>query len=193
MKTPASRNPATIPPPLGFLTLPRHSEVPPLSLDEPGLIIPIRRSTSSKRSAVYFSPAPELTATPQIPAVPKVQQTSPSSLLSVSNEFIRPSSANSASSAGSLPSPLFNQELVDAFPSVPATTPSTATIGYNHFPRREMSLAAPATTSFDNALLSSAIHLHKMATPKASSKPLPSDRPATPTSRPSGEIMSQQA
>ena len=72
VKMPASRIPATIAPPsLSFAKLPRHSEVPlPLSLDEPGLITPLGRSTPSKHSAVCFSPALEFTSVLQIPAVP---------------------------------------------------------------------------------------------------------------------------
>ena len=182
MKTPGPRIPAiTTPTSLGFPTLPGHPEVPSLSLDEPDQIIPLRRSTSSKRSAIYFPAGHDLTAVPQLPPIvpgfqvpPKISSTS---LLPVSIESTRPPSANSVSSAGSLPSPLFNQELVDAFPSVPATTPSTTI----NFLNREISLAPP---SFDTALLSSAIHLsstNKTATPKASSKPLPSERAATPT------------
>ncbi|KAF8801653.1 hypothetical protein BYT27DRAFT_7245091 [Phlegmacium glaucopus] len=185
VKTPIARTSNNgLPPSLDLPTLPRHHlVVPPLSFEEEGEtdeIIPIRRSSSSKRSAIYFSPAPDLTAVPQLPPiVPGIQITpkrSSSSFLPVSNESTRPTSATSVSSIGSLPSPLFGQELVDAFPSVPVTTPTT-TIN-RKFPHREKtSLATPATASFDAALLSSAIHLastSKAATPKPSFKPLPS-------------------
>jgi hypothetical protein len=182
MKTPVPRiSTVATPTSLGFSTLPGHPEVPSLSLDEPDQIIPLRRSTSSKRSAIYFPAGHDLTAVPQLPPIltgfEVSSQISSTSLLPISVESTRPSSANSVSSAGSLPSPLFNQELVDAFPSVPATTPSTTI----NFLNREINLAPP---SFDAALLSSAIHLastNKMPTPKASSKPLPSERATTPT------------
>jgi hypothetical protein len=175
MKTPVPRIPPIAPSSLGFPALPSHQEVPPLSFDEPTL----RRSTSSKRSAVYFPPGPDLTAVPKLPSTLQIPQTSSSSL--ISNECPTPSSATSLCSLSSLPSPLFNQELVDAFPSVPATTPTSI-----NFPHREMNLATtPTKASFDSALLSSAIHLtstYKTATPKANTKSLPSERAATPTS-----------
>ena len=179
VKTPAPRIPAiALSTSLGFPTLPGHSEVPPLSFDKPD--VPLRRSTSSKRLALYFPRAPDLAAVPQLPSIVSgVEITSLASstlLLPDSIESPHSPSTNSVSSAGFLPSPLFNQELVDAFPSVPATAPTTI-----NFLNREI---APATPSFDTALLSSAIHLastSKMATPKASSKPLPSERAATPT------------
>lgn len=193
MKTPVPRIPAIAPSTsLSFPTLPSHPEVPLLSFDEPDQIVPLRRSTSSKRSAIYFPSVLDLPVIPQLPPIiPGFEVTSQplsTSLLSVSSDSARPPSANSVSSLGSLPSPLFNQELVDAFPSVPATTPPPTTI---NFPHREISLATP---SFDAALLSSAIHLasaYKTVTPKASSKPLPSERAATPTptSHTSGEIV----
>ncbi len=62
-------------------------------------------------------------------------------------------------SISSLPSPLFDGDIFDAFPSVPGTTPSASG---RYTPRRgEQSLtaAAAATADFDSALLSSAIHL----------------------------------
>jgi len=173
-KTPAPRIPPIAPIP----ALPSHPEVPPLSFEEPTL----RRSTSSKRSAIYFSPGPDLmTAVPQLPSILQItSQASSSSLLPISNESTPPSSATSVSSVSSLPSPLFNRELVDAFPSVPATTPTS--INFSH---REMNVPTPTKASFDSALLSSAIHLtstYKTGTPKANSRPLPSERAATPTS-----------
>ena len=171
MKTPVSRIPSS----LGSPTLPPHPVVPLLSFDE----TPLRRSTSSKRSAMYFSPGPDLKPAPQLPSIVSdlqpISQTSSSSFLPVLNDSTRPSSAVSVSSLGSLPSPLFNRELVDAFPAVPATT--SATVISHKFPHREMNLATPVTSSFDTALLSSAIHLSssRKATPKASFRPLPSE------------------
>ena len=177
IKTPVPRNPI-VPTAPGFPALPSHREIPPLSLDEPTL----RRSTSSKRSAIYFSAGPELTtAVSELPSIPPItSQTSSSLLLPISKESTPPSSATSISSVSSLPSPLFNRELVDAFPSVPATTPTS--VSFSH---REMNIPTPTKASFDSALLSSAIHLtstYKTGTPKAKSKPLPSERSATPTS-----------
>ena len=174
-KTPVPRIPPIAPTPLG---IPSHTDGPTLSSDEPTL----RRSTSSKRSAVYFTSGPDLTTSvPQLPQItPVPSQTSSSLLLPISNESTPPSSATSTSSVSSLPSPLFNRELVDAFPSVPATTPTSI-----NFPYREMNNPTPTKASFDSALLSSAIHLtstYKTGTPKAKSKPLPSERSATPTS-----------
>jgi hypothetical protein len=178
IKTPVPRIPPIAPTPLSIPALPSHPEVPTLSLDEPTL----RRSTSSKRSAMYFTSGPELTtAVPQLPSIPPIlSQTSSSLLLPISNESTPPSSATSTSSVSSLPSPLFNRELVDAFPSVPVTTPTSI-----NFPYREMNNPTPTKASFDSALLSSAIHLtstYKTGTPKAKSKPLPSERSTTPTS-----------
>ena len=176
-KTPVQRIPSIASTSLGIPALPSHPEVPPLSFDEPTL----RRSTSSKRSAIYFTPAPDLTtAVPPLPSIHQItSQASSSSLLPISNESTPPSSATSISSVGSLPSPLFNRELVDAFPSVPATTPTS--INFSHL----MNPQTPTKASFDSALLSSAIHLtstYKTGTPKAKSNPLPSERAATPTS-----------
>ena len=178
IKTPVPRIPPIAPVSIAIPGLPSHQEVPTLSLDESTL----RRSTSSKRSAIYFPPGPDLTtAVPQLPSILQfTSQTSSSSLLPISNESTPPSSATSISSVGSLPSPLFNRELVDAFPSVPATTPTSI-----NFPHREMNPSTPTKASFDSALLSSAIHLtstYKTVTPKANSRPLPSERAATPTS-----------
>ena len=180
IKTPVPMIAPIVPTSLGISVLPSQPEVPAFSFDEP----PLRRSTSSKRSAIYFSSGPDSTGAPQLPSVLQItSQTSSSSLLPISNDSTPPSSATSLSSVSSLPSPLFNQELVDAFPSVPATTPTS-----NNFSHREMSFATTATptkASFDSALLSSAIHLtstYKTATPKAKTKPLPSERSATPTS-----------
>jgi len=177
-KTPVPRIPPIASTSLGIPALPSQPEVPPLSFDEPTL----RRSISSKRSAIYFTPGPDLTtAVPQIPSILQItSQASSSSLLPISNESTPPSSATSVSSVSSLPSPLFNRELVDAFPSVPATTPTS--INFSH---REMNPQTPTKASFDSALLSSAIHLtstYKTGTPKAKSNPLPSERAATPTS-----------
>lgn len=188
-KTPVGRLSTLGPPPsLAFPTFSLEEK------DELSQIIPLRRSTSSKRSAIYFSPGPDLTPVPQLPPTAAgfqiTPQTSTSSFLPVSDESTRPSSANSVSSVGSLPSPLFGQEL-DAFPSVPVTTPTTP-IGRRKLTHPEMNFATPATASFDTALLSSAIHLtstHKQATPKASFKPLPSEMGPTSTSRPSGEMV----
>jgi hypothetical protein len=178
IKSAVPRIPPIAPTPLNFPALPSHQKVPPLSLDEPTL----RRSTSSKRSAIYFSSGSEwTTAVPQLPSIPPIaSQTSSSLLLPISNLSTPPSSTTSVSSVSSLPSPLFNRELVDAFPSVPATTPTSI-----NFPHREMNIPTPTKASFDSALMSSAIHLtstYKTGTPKAKSKPLPSERSATPTS-----------
>jgi len=64
-------------------------------------------------------------------------------------------------SISSLPSPLFDKEIFDAFPSVPGTTPTPSAVG-RYIPRRDeqgLTAAAAATADFDSALLSSAIHL----------------------------------
>ena len=103
-------------------------------------------------------------------------QTSSNSLLSISNDYTPPSSATLISSVSSLPSPLFNWEIVDAFLSVPATTPTST--------HCEKNLPTPTVTkaSFDSALLSSAIYFtstYKTGTSKAKSKHLPSERAAT--------------
>ena len=102
---------------------------------------------AQKSFAVYFPLAPDLAATINLPcnysgirAFELTSLRSSTLLLPDSIESPRPPT-NSVSSAGSLPSPLFNQELVDAFPSVPATTSTPINFLY-----REI---APATPSFD--------------------------------------------
>jgi hypothetical protein len=65
------------------------------------------------------------------------------------------------SSIGSLPSPLFDKDICDAFPSVPMDTPAQVPDFYSSRARGQGLTAAASVVSadFDSALLSSAIHL----------------------------------
>jgi len=170
-----------------------------LSNEEPVLRQLPQRSTSlNQRPTQSFEPlplTPIITTTSSQTQVP-AQSTplSPHSLLLPgSNDSTRPSSFTSLSSAGSLPSPLFDKSIFDAFPSVPGTTPTPSFAATLH--RRDKSVpmtASAATNSFDSALLSSAIHLvasGKRGTNASAPNPVPSSREPTPTpmGRKSGE------
>ncbi|KAF8163697.1 hypothetical protein B0H34DRAFT_696475 [Crassisporium funariophilum] len=195
-KSPAAKK-GSIGPPPAF-------ELPPIPLisssfdkEEPTKVMnPPTRSTSL-RHPMNLPPIPNSTPAPQLPNITSAalfdsynpaHQSETSSqrqtfLSPALNDSTRPSSWISLSSAGSLPSPLFDKDLFDAFPSVPGTIPIPATtIGHNFPHRHDLSLATASKASFDSALLSSAIHLastHKSTTPKSNLKPLPSDRIAT--------------
>lgn len=140
--------------------------LPPLpTVTEPEESRPTTPSASQKKLRAL--PAlPSSAVAPSQPNTPYTQQqklptpkidylSSPrDSLLPVFEDPSRPESWMSASSLSSvLPSPLFDKDIWDAFPPVPGGAPmesSSHTYG-------------PTTTqpSFDSALLSSAIHLHK--------------------------------
>ncbi|PPQ99098.1 hypothetical protein CVT24_009365 [Panaeolus cyanescens] len=120
------------------------------------------------------------------------------SMLGLPSDNKRPSSWTSMSSAGSLPSPLFDNALFDAFPSVPGNVPEPVS-AYEQAHRREFGApsAGPATSSFDSAFLSSAIHIaasQAVATPNTStathiSRPSVSSSSYSQSSRRSGETI----
>uniref|UniRef100_A0A8H8CNK5 Uncharacterized protein n=1 Tax=Psilocybe cubensis TaxID=181762 RepID=A0A8H8CNK5_PSICU len=149
--------------------------VPPSPEKKSNLILdPPKRSTSLKRST-NLPPIP-LEPVPPIPTIPisihsRPQARNAEISLETSNDSLLPpgsgdssrptswTSLSSAGSLGSLPSPLFDKEFFDSFPSVPGTTPMPDINTVANFPHRR-------DASFDSALLSSAIHLassHKSA------------------------------
>lgn len=181
------------------------SIVLPVSDTEVRVIHPPKRSTSLARSSRL----------PPIPteAVPPLPVITPSAFFSTTAEadaqgtsFLlpatatadatRPSSWTSMSSAGSLPSPLFDTALFDAFPSVPQMTPAmsatTASV-YQMSHRAVDPNASHDRPSFDSDLLSSAIHLantRKSTAPIVAAPPnalAPRSRATTPVPRRSGE------
>ncbi|KIM48613.1 hypothetical protein M413DRAFT_437813, partial [Hebeloma cylindrosporum] len=177
-----SENGPEEPPKLPSLNSPPAIEIPQLpnflNNDEAILHQPPQRSTSlmyldNQRPTQSFEPLPPLpiitTTSSYIQAPPQSTPLSSHSLLPPNtSDSTRPSSWTSSlslSSAGSLPSPLFDKSIFDAFPSVPGTTPApslSATFHQNQNHRRDKSVpmtASAATNSFDSALLSSAIHL----------------------------------
>ncbi|KAF9053150.1 hypothetical protein BJ165DRAFT_842088 [Panaeolus papilionaceus] len=124
------------------------------------------------------------------------------SMLGLPSDSKRPSSWTSVSSAGSLPSPLFDNALFDAFPSVPGNVPAPVSAyegNGGYYSRRDFSApsARPATSSFDSAFLSSAIHLaanQASATPTTAttthaSRPSASSYSYSQSSRRSGETI----
>ncbi|KAF8969582.1 hypothetical protein BDZ97DRAFT_207974 [Flammula alnicola] len=194
-------------------TLPPIGPPPALQLpllpqqEDTRLLNPPRRSASLKRSVNL--PAIPTEAVPPLPAITSTSffQTnaahasdisSDSFLLPGSTDSTRPSSWTSMSSAGSLPSPLFDKALFDAFPSVPGTVPLPSFTSVHNMTSRpvDTSNMLPVVIerpSFDSALLSSAIHL--VSTHKSASTPVPqttlnSSRAPTPTPMPrrSGEM-----
>ncbi|KAF8912204.1 hypothetical protein CPB84DRAFT_1761611, partial [Gymnopilus junonius] len=170
-------------PPKRTTSLKRYNDLPPIPSEPlpplPPMFDSLKSSTATTSKAVPNTPTTSRTTSqaPQLPQLPDV------SISDISNDsLLTPgftadsasrSSWTSMSSAGSLPSPLFDKDLFDAFPSVPGTTPQpdahllfggkreTATI--------PMGAAAAAVSGvgagvkqplpFDAALLSSAIHL----------------------------------
>jgi hypothetical protein len=146
--------------------LPVLSELPslcsPLTEKDPALHRPA--SGSSLRNRVDFSGPSKVIflfvsasalshAQPQTPVAENIL------LVPEINPGSQPLSAVSMSSFGSLPSPLFDKAICDAFPSVPTDTP--AQLPNIYFPRRGQGLthATGVSADFDSALLSSAIHL----------------------------------
>ncbi|KDR73738.1 hypothetical protein GALMADRAFT_251556 [Galerina marginata CBS 339.88] len=210
------RLPALGPPPALTLSS-MSSSVPviihPLPEEDFQVVHPPKRSASLKRSYALppipsetVPPLPVFTATtfqPQTPTRQQVSDISNDSLLTPGFDSTRPTSWTSMSSAGSLPSPLFDQALFDAFPSVPEATPMPDSMALYNFPHRwDNKASAPAMSStqpsFDSALLSSAIHLASKTAAAPSTATLnryPSGRTgaATPTpvpvSRRSGETV----
>ncbi|CAA7271028.1 unnamed protein product [Cyclocybe aegerita] len=200
----APRLPAFGPPPAIQLPPSLTSSSASTSQEDVRVLHPPKRSTSLKHPSdlppIPVSPPPPLptvTSTSynkQAPIQPS-DLSNDSLLLSPSKDNTRPSSWTSVSSAGSLPSPLFDKALFDAFPSVPGTTPTPMTAFRPHQRETSLGSAANAASSFDSALLSSAIHLassHKStATPPTTYQPFPSATrvPATATYAPrrSGE------
>ncbi|KAF9561153.1 hypothetical protein CPC08DRAFT_707586 [Agrocybe pediades] len=167
--------------------VPSSLEIPSLSvnlaplseLEENKIVQPPRRSTSLKRSVNL-----PLIPTEPVPPLPTTQVASSAAHgqnLDMSNDSShlqplpsgdsnRPSSwmsVSSAGSLGSLPSPFFDKSLFDAFPSVPENMPIKEHPSFplrrdNSVPVAPKSAAAAANagaSSFDSALLSSAIHL----------------------------------
>ena len=185
------------PPKLPSLNSPPAIEIPQLpnflSNDEPILHQPPQRSTSlmyldNQRPTQSFEPLPPIitTSSSQTQVPPQSTPVSSQSLLPPgSSDPTRPSSWTSLSSAGSLPSPLFDNSIFDAFPSVPGTTPTPSLAATLH--RRDKNTTMPAsavTNSFDSALLSSAIHLvasGKRSTNPPAHNPILPSRDSTPT------------
>ncbi len=153
----------------------------------------VQRKVSQSPSSRHHEDLPPVpqTALSSVPSITASFYHSESAFatLDQSNKNLNPStnplSPMSISSAGSLPSPLFDKDIFEAFPSVPDNTPSTLRIGQTLPLRREQSLTAAAavTANFDSALLSSAIHLasRNTAHTSAPSAPTSSRRPVTPT------------
>ena len=140
-------------PPLPTVTEPEESRptTPSASQKKPRALPAIPSST-----AIPSQPNTPYTQSQLQPPTPKIDYLSSprDSLLPVFEDPSRPESWMSASSLNSvLPSPLFDKDLWDAFPPVPGGEPMTSS-SYTY---------GPTTTqpSFDSALLSSAIHLHK--------------------------------
>ena len=178
----------------------------PVSDTEVRVIHPPKRSTSLARSSRL----------PPIPteAVPPLPVITPSAFFSTTTaasdaqgtsfllpatataDATRPSSWTSMSSAGSLPSPLFDTALFDAFPSVPEMMPalSAQTASVYHMSHRSVNpTVSHERPSFDSDLLSSAIHLantRKSTAPIVAATPsalASRSRPTTPVGRRSGE------
>lgn len=177
-------------PPKRSTSLKRSNDLPPIPT-EPLPPLPLITSSmfdshklsttaTASTSKAAKTPITSITTTqaPQLPQLPdvSVSDISNDSLLTpgFSIESASRSSWTSMSSAGSLPSPLFDKELYDAFPSVPGTTPQLSSslflggkreTGVSMGGTMPMGAAAAAVSghgakqSFDAALLSSAIHL----------------------------------
>ncbi|KAF9532774.1 hypothetical protein CPB83DRAFT_846330 [Crepidotus variabilis] len=167
---------------------PPSINLPSLSNTETRTLSKTPSRNSSLKRTMDLPPIPQ-TAVPALPPMPSIYipanpySHSPEGdslvIPSTDSSFTRPSSMTSLSSAGSLPSPLFDQEIFDAFPSVPGTTPTPVVTLGGH--RREQSLAAAAvaaTADFDSAFLSSAIHI---AAKKSQRTAAPVSRAKTPT------------
>lgn len=157
-----------------------------------------RRSISLKslklgKNPPPSAPLPSRAAQPPLPQSAVAPSNSPTSTLGspgylkspdflgqhASSDDSRPTSWMSVSSlASTLPSPLFEKDIFDAFPAVPASTPSGPGYGYAAHTSsvRDFGLSSAAMTpSFDSDFLSSAIHLagaHK-STPTGHHSPLP--------------------
>ncbi|KAF9478501.1 hypothetical protein BDN70DRAFT_879941 [Pholiota conissans] len=155
----------------------------PISETETKVLHPPKRSTSLARSsrlppipAEVVPPLPTITPSAFFSTAADVNDVSGDSLMlpHITSDATRPTSWTSMSSAGSLPSPLFDQALFDAFPSVPEMTPALSATGSLHrAPNRPATTTttaaaadsgAPTLTyesrpSFDSDFLSSAIHL----------------------------------
>ena len=148
-------------PQLPALNPPPSLELPPiadfsLTLQPPSDKGVVQRTASRSSSLRHRSDLP-----------PTQAAVAPRSLLTpqvnTGSRFLDFNSSNPSSpmSISSLPSPLFDKEIFDAFPSVPGTTPTPSAVG-RYIPRRDeqgLTAAAAATADFDSALLSSAIHL----------------------------------
>lgn len=137
-------------PPLPTVTEPEESRptTPSASRNKPRALpaIPGSAATPSQPNTPYTRQQQQL-PTPKIDYLSSPRD----SLLPVLEDPSRPDSWMSASSLGSvLPSPLFDRDLWDAFPSVPGGAPMASS-----------SNTYGTQRSFDSALLSSAIHLHK--------------------------------
>ncbi|PPQ89439.1 hypothetical protein CVT25_012818 [Psilocybe cyanescens] len=180
------RLPAFGTPPALEISLPSVPVVVPPSPERKSSLVlqPPKRSTSLRRSAnlppIPTEPVPPM---PPIPTVFQSHTQAPSDLpvLEISSDSLFPpgsadssrpkswTSLSSAGSLGSLPSPLFDKEFFDAFPSVPGSIPMPEITTVANFPHQRngsTSSSVFANPSFDSALLSSAIHLasaHKSA------------------------------
>lgn len=138
------------------------SIVPPQTEKDSALHRPA--SSSSLRNQVDISGPSTAPLVPSFPTytLPHPQSKTPVSkdvpLLPESYFANQPFSPMSVSSIGSLPSPLFDKDICDAFPAVPTDTPAQLPDRYLSHGRGQ-GLTAAATGDFDSALLSSAIHL----------------------------------
>lgn len=144
----------------------------------------LQQTISRPLSSRHREDLPLISQTPSITSF----YHSESTLLDQSNKNLNlptnPLSPMSISSAGTLPSPLFDKDIFEAFPSVPDNTPSTSKTGRSLPLRHEQSLAASTTADFDSALLSSAIHLASSNTTHTSTLSVPTasaGRAVTPT------------
>ncbi|TFK36379.1 hypothetical protein BDQ12DRAFT_686806 [Crucibulum laeve] len=157
------------PPAISLPPLPTATVIPPSPDSEsPRVIVPPTRSTSlyDSRTQPYsasFQPNSASISSTTIHApttahpLPPIPQRD--SLLTLGpDDEARPTSWISVSTTGSLPSPLFSQELFDAFPSVPEGTPHPPPGPLPHGYSRESSFPPAITPSFDTELLSSAMH-----------------------------------
>jgi hypothetical protein len=127
---------------------------PPLT--ETGPVLHRPASGSSLRNKVDVSARSTSAPAPFIPVLENIPS-QPNSSAAAQPLF----SPMTISSIGSLPSPLFDKDICDAFPSVPMDTPAQVPDFYSSRARGQGLTAAASVVSadFDSALLSSAIHL----------------------------------
>ncbi|KAF5323841.1 hypothetical protein D9611_008236 [Ephemerocybe angulata] len=146
-------------------SVPPPMNIPPMPHQVPNTVTVVSPSDAGSPSSMLSSPGP--LKSPDYLGFGTMNPATP--------DDSRPMSWMSVSSlASTLPSPLFEKDIFDSFPAVPSSTPA---IPNNLGASRTPSMAA--TTSFDSAFLSSAIHLagsrasSAVATPKSRGGTLP--------------------